>query len=95
MSTSSGPVTVPATTSAVTLLAANPKRSNAAIYNGGTGTLYVSLGTTVSSSVFTIAMVAGSYYELPNGGNSGVYSGVITGVWSATGGTGANVTELT
>jgi hypothetical protein len=81
---------VAASTTQVTLLAANANRKGATIYNASTGTmLYVSLGSTVNLTLFTIRIDADGYYEVPFN-----YVGPIVGVFSAATG-GANVTELT
>ncbi len=90
MSLSKGPVAIPASTTQVTLLVPNPLRANVAVYNAGSCTLYLSLGPTASSALNTLPIAAGGYYELPGGD---VYQGIITGVWSATGGS-AMITEI-
>lgn len=83
---------VSASTSAGTLIASNSSRKGATIENNSTSaTLYVLLSGsgTVSSTVKSLTILAGSYYEVPFG-----YTGRITGVWaSATG--FASVTEFT
>ena len=91
MPLSNGPVSVPASTTTVTLLAPNSLRAQAAFYNAGTGTLYLALSPSASSTKYTIPMVPGGYYELPN--STEIYQGIVTGVWSATGGS-ALVTEI-
>jgi hypothetical protein len=77
----------------VTLLAANPARRGATIANDSTSaTLFVRLSATAATSAsggYTVAMPAGSYYEVP-----GNYTGQINGIWAAASGF-ANVTELT
>jgi hypothetical protein len=73
-----------------TLLAANPARLGATIWNDSTSVLYVRLSTFgASATTATVKMPADSYYEVPFG-----YTGAIQGIWvSATG--SARVTELT
>lgn len=61
------------TASSVALAASNASRRSLMIYNDTGVTVYVKLGTTASSTSFTIKMVDQSYYELPNP----VYTGVI------------------
>lgn len=73
-----------------TILAANSGRNGATVYNDSSAVLYLELGSAAASTTnFTIAMAANSYYEVPFG-----YTGQLTGIWaSATG--AARVTELT
>lgn len=83
---------VSASATAGTLIASNSARKGATIENNSTSaTLYVLLSGsgTVSSTVKSLTILAGGYYEVPFG-----YTGRITGVWaSATG--FASVTEFT
>lgn len=72
-----------------TLLAAAALRIGATIYNDSSVVMYVKFGTTASATSFTIAMAAGSYYEVPYG-----YTGRIDGILASSTGT-ARVTELT
>lgn len=86
----STPTTVAASASSVTVLAANTARRFASVYNDSSSVLYLLLqtGGTASSTVFTIAMAAGSYYEVPE-----AYTGALIGIWvSATG--NARITEI-
>jgi len=81
--------TVPGSASSVTLLALNAARKGAAFHNDSTALLYLKLGTTASTSDFTVKMVPEAHYEAPYG-----YTGRVDGIWaSATG--NARVTELT
>jgi hypothetical protein len=82
-------ISIPAgSTSSTTLLALNTNRLGATIHNDSAVALYVKLGSTASTTSFTIKMAADSYYEVPFN-----YTGVIDGIWaSATG--AARVTEL-
>jgi hypothetical protein len=80
---------VSASASSVTLLAANPARRMATIFNASTDTLYVKLGSTASTADFTVVLVPNAYYELPQP----VYQGDIDGIWSGTNGA-ALVTEI-
>lgn len=74
--------------SSVSLLAASNARKGATIYNDSTALLYVKLGTTASTTSFTVKLQPDSYYEVPFG-----YVGAIDGIWaSATG--NALITEL-
>lgn len=81
---------VPASLTAVTVLASNTDRKQAAVFNdAASGNLYLKLGSAAAVTSFTVKIAAGGYYELPQS----VYTGVITGVWDGLGGT-ARVTEL-
>lgn len=81
---------VPQTIVSGALLAANPNRKQASIYNEQ-GVLYVKLGAGAALNDYSFAMGPGHLYEL----NFPVYVGQITGVWSSTGSGFARVTELT
>jgi len=75
----------------VTLVASNASRLGATIFNDSTAILYLKLGSTASTTSFTVKLNQDDYYELPA---QYIYTGIITGVWdSATG--AARVTELT
>lgn len=88
----SGAATVSSVSGSATnavILASNNSRTGATIYNDSSAVLYLKLGTTASTTSFTIKMQPDSYYEVPYG-----YTGDIHGIWaSATG--SARVTELT
>lgn len=71
-----------------TLLAPNPNRLGASIYNDSVATLYLKLGASASSTSYTIALGRYDYYEVPAN-----YVGRINGYWSAATGT-ARITEL-
>lgn len=74
--------------SSVSLLAANADRRGASITNDSTALLYLKLGTTASTTSYTVKMAAGALYEVPFG-----YTGAIDGIWaSATG--NARITEV-
>jgi len=75
-------------TSYGTISTANTGRLGCSIYNTGPGSLHVLLGTgTASTSVYTVKLNSGDYYEVPFN-----YTGLIGGIF-ATAGT-AEVTEL-
>lgn len=81
---------VASSATAVTVLASNALRLGATIFNDSTQILYLILSaTTPTSSVHTIQMSAGAYYEVPFG-----YRGVVQGIWASANGS-ARVTELT
>lgn len=83
---------VAAAATSTSLLAANDARAGATIYNDtsdSTNLLYVKLGSTASTTSFTIRLNAGGYYEVPYG-----YNGAIDGIWVNTTGS-ARITELT
>ena len=75
-------------TSYGTIATASTGRLGCTIFNSGPGNLHVMLGTaTASTSVFTVRLSAGDYYEVPFN-----YTGLIGGIF-ATAGT-AEVTEV-
>lgn len=77
--------------SSVTVLASNANRMGATVYNDSTAILYALLktGGTASTTVYTVQIAAGGYYEVPF-----KFTGGIIGIWaSATG--NARVTEFT
>lgn len=83
---------VGASTSTVTLLAANATRLGATISNNSSNRfLYVRLGSGALPSAHTAIIGPRGYYEVPNP----VYVGIITGAWSAGSGGDAQITELT
>jgi hypothetical protein len=76
--------------SSVQLLASTAGRRGAYFYNDSTAIAYVKLGTTASTSSFTVAMAGSSFYELPYP----CYTGRIDCIWaSATG--NMRITEIT
>jgi hypothetical protein len=87
----SGAIRTPVTASvtSITLLAVNAARKGYAIWNNGTGILYVAHGAIPGSTTdYSYQIGAGSYYE-----SSVDYTGLITGTWANTGGN-ALVTEF-
>jgi len=81
---------VAAATSNTLLLAANANRLGATIFNDGPRRLRIALGEAASSSNFSVVVPPRGYYEVP-----GNFTGIINGIWNATGGGAARVTELT
>lgn len=81
--------TVAASTTSVTILASNSSRKGATIQNNGTGTLYLEMGPTATTTSYLAPVYPGGYFELPFG-----YIGQISGIWSSTGGS-AFVREFT
>lgn len=81
---------VASSASSVTLLSSAATRRGATIFNDSTSVLYVKFGATASTTSFTVKMLAGDYYELPQP----CYTGVIDGIWSSAQGS-ARTTELT
>ncbi len=77
-----------------TILAANAARLGATIANDSTQILYLKLGSSSSSTSYTVQMAGSTsggiaYYEVPFD-----YTGIITGTWASANGN-ARVTELT
>lgn len=89
-SSSSSVTSVASSASNVTLLSSNSARKNATFYNDSTQNCYLKLGTTASSSSFTILMQPNGYYELPI---SFVYTGQVDAIWAAANGN-MRITEL-
>lgn len=82
---------VDSTASSTTILAANPDRLGATIYNTDANALYILLGAgTASASNLSWSIAANSQYQVPFG-----YTGIIVGVWAADGAGAAKVTEFT
>jgi hypothetical protein len=85
--TGATPTTFTSTTYA-TISASNASRKGLAIFSEGAGLLYVTLGTsTTTTSLYTARLSAGDYYEIPF-----EYTGLVGGLF-ATAGT-ARVTEV-
>jgi hypothetical protein len=72
------------------LLAANPNRKGAYVFNNSTGNLYLAFGTVASATAFTVKIAASGYYELPT---SPVWQGALSGIWDAANGN-AQITEV-
>lgn len=76
----------------VNLLALNTARKGATIYNDSTAVLYLKLGTTASTTSYTVQLAAAgntnSYYEIPFG-----YTGNIDGIWASANGN-ARIVEM-
>lgn len=81
---------VASSASNVTLLAANPKRIGATLFNDSTQVVYVKFGATASNTSYTVQIASNGYYEVP----APVYTGIIDGIWASANGN-ARVTELT
>ena len=62
----------------VQLLASNTSRLGACIFNDSSAALHVKLGTTASTTDYTVRMVQYSLYEVPFG-----YTGRIDGIWAS------------
>lgn len=88
-STTAVETSVAASVTNVTLLSANSSRLGATLFNDSAADCYVKLGTTASSSSYTVKMAAQSFFEVPFN-----YTGRIDGIWTSA--TGAMyITELT
>ena len=76
----------------ITLLAANANRIGATFFNTDTGPLYLKFGATATATTsFTVKLLEGEYYELPQP----VYRGIIDGIWTSSSTGACNITELT
>ena len=80
---------VASSASSVTLLAANANRIQASVYNDSNSLLYIKLGTTASTSSFTVRLMPNAYFQVPDS-----YTGRIDGIWSNANGF-ARTDELT
>lgn len=85
---------VAASASSVTLRAANALRKGLMVSNQGTATLYVDLtgGTATTTTANSFPLAASATYIMDS---TTFTTGLVTGIWTATGGSGANVTEFT
>lgn len=86
------PSNVAGSAASVTVLAANPNRKGAVVYNDSTAVLYLLLSAAGPASLtnYTVQLPAQSYFELP----PPVYTGIVLGIWAAANGF-ARVTEFT
>lgn len=75
----------------VEIIAADPKRSFAAVENTDANTLYLKLGGgTASATSYSVSLASGDYFEIPR-----VATGLqVTGIWSADGTGAALVTTI-
>ena len=80
------------TASSTQLLAANAQRLGGTFFNDSTEVLYLKLGTTATTSSFTVKIAAGGYYELPT---PVIYVGKIDGIWANDASGKVLITELT
>lgn len=88
-STGSTQSSVSVTNSNTTILASNVARLGATIYNEGSAVCYMKLGSTASTTSYTMQIASGGYYEVPFN-----YTGIITGITSS-GTAQLRITELT
>lgn len=73
-----------------TLLALNGSRRVATFFNdSATGTLFLKFGTTASTTSFTVKLIPGAYFEIPQP----CYSGRVDGIWDIAAGD-CRVTEV-
>lgn len=80
------------TASSTSLLASNTSRKGAMFFNDSTSILYLKLGTTASTTSYTVQIPPSGYYELPG---PKIYTGAIDGIWSADASGAVRITELT
>lgn len=82
---------VTAAASDTSLLASNTSRRGATVYNDGSTTLYLALGTAAASTTsYTCQVAPGGYYETPFN-----FTGAIRGIWAGSPTGSARITELT
>lgn len=90
ISTISSVTSVAASTSNITLKTSNSNRLGLTVFNDSSKTLYLKLGSTASTSSYTVKIVKDSYYEIPY-----EYTGVVDGIWEIGVIGNALITELT
>jgi len=73
--------------SVVTLCASNDSRKHLTIFNDSTAILYVKSGSGSSLTSYSVKVLAGGYYDVPDR-----YTGIVTGIWASANGY-AYVTE--
>jgi hypothetical protein len=78
------------TASSTQLLASTAGRKAAFFFNDSTAIAYLKLGTTATTSDFTVKMAAGGFYELPQP----VYTGRIDCIWASDASGAMRITEL-
>ena len=88
-STTPSQSSVSVTTGSTVVLASNASRLGATIYNEGAEVAYLKLGSTASTTSYSVALVVSAYYEVPFG-----YTGAIDAITSTSTAT-LRVTELT
>jgi len=81
---------VTAATTSTALLAANPSRKGAYIYNNGGANMYLAYGATASLTAFSVKIAAGSFFELPT---TPVWQGALSAIWDSVSGN-AQITEV-
>ncbi len=84
---------VPASTTTVTLKAANLARQALSVYNDSTANLYIKYGPSAALTLFKVKLRPGGYWEMAVSA-APEFTGEVSGIWdSATG--NARVTEVT
>lgn len=77
--------------SSTSLLASNASRLGATFFNDSSAILWLKLGTTASTTSFTVRLMPNDFWEIPG---TYIYTGAIDGIWALS--TGAvRITELT
>lgn len=82
---------VPDSATSVQLLAANSSRKGYFIWNDSAATMYLKLGTTASTTSYTMQLTQQQSFV----GISPVYTGRVDAIWGSAPGGAARVTELT
>jgi len=80
-------------TTSVSILAANPARRQAIIYNGSNKVVFIAFTATATTTAYTAQVPIGGSYETPLDGYTGVISGITATAPSA--GNHVIVTEVT
>lgn len=81
---------VASTAASTTILAANPRRKGATIFNTDANALCIRMdgGTATTTTGFHVRITQNQYFEVPFG-----YTGAISGIWEADGAGAANIAE--
>lgn len=82
---------VPASTSSVTLFTNDLNVRGRSVWNAGTVACFLTYGTVSSTTLYTTQIATGATYTFPEP----VYTGVVTGIWSAAATGTAFTTEWT
>ncbi len=72
------------------ILSSNTSRRGFLVVNDANRPMYLKLGTTASTTSYTVLLVAGAFWEMP----MPVYTGAITAIWGSDPTGSARITEL-
>lgn len=81
---------VSATSGSVVLASSNEIRKSLSVFNDATVSLYLKMGTTASSTSFSLKLAAGGYWESA----ASIYTGRVDGIWDSSPTGAARITEF-